>query len=817
MKEEIYGLSMQEVEEKRRKGEGEHEPESITKSKNQIIRENVLTLFNLLNFIIAGLLFAVGAYTNMIFIAIIILNIVIGIAQEFKAKKLVDELSILNRPSIKVRRGGEDQNIEQKDIVKGDTVILESGSQICNDSIVTSGSLEVNESLLTGESDPVIKEPGSTLYSGSSVISGKAYAEVIHVGNDNYATNLVNEVKKEKQVQSELLGSMRKVTKFTSTLIIPLGIILFLEAFVFRKAPVNESVVASAAALLGMLPKGLVLLISVSLATGVIRLAKMKILVQNIYSLETLAHVDVLCLDKTGTITDGKLKVKYVIPMDRDEEINLTEDEEKQLVRAYLDASDDNNVTFQALQKAFAEKTYTEKGYTEKQYEAKHVERENIGYREAYNDEIEKTYFVKNKIAFSSKRKWGSISFIGKGTIFIGAPERILGTLPDNMENELEHGRRLVAIGYYDGEWGDEEHLPARIQPLYSVVLEDQIRRNAKKTLEFFRRQGVDVKVISGDHIKTVAMIAKRAGLRGWADAIDMSSVGEEPDYDAMCREYSVFARVTPKQKQELVKAFQRQGHKVAMTGDGVNDLLALREADCSIAIADGSDASRQIAQVVLMDSDFTHLPQVVMEGRKVIHNVTRTAGVFFIKTIYSVMVSIFCVLTNTPFPFIPIQITLIDACIEAYPSFLTILESDTRKIKGKFLSTALWNAAPFGIVAAVMIAVTTLFLPMASGEKQTIMYLTLIVISMTAVIRSCIPFNVLRGFICVTMIGGTFGALLILPGLFEIHVMTIAMWVHFLIGSLTSVAGLLIILNLRGQQEEYKAHLRKKKVKREA
>lgn len=812
MEKNIYGLSMQEVEEKRRKGEGEHEPESITKSKKQIIRENVLTLFNLLNFIIAGLLFAVGAYTNMIFIAIIILNIVIGIAQECKAKKLVDELSILNRPAIKVRREGEDQEIELKDIVKGDIVILESGSQICNDSIVTSGSLEVNESLLTGESDPVIKEAGSTLYSGSSVISGKACAEVIHVGNDNYATNLVNEVKKEKQVQSELLGSMRKVTRFTSTLIIPLGILLFLEAFVLRKAPVNESVVASAAALLGMLPKGLVLLISVSLATGVIRLAKMKILVQNIYSLETLAHVDVLCLDKTGTITDGKLKAKYVIPMDRDEEIKLTEKEAKCLIRAYLNASDDNNATFHALKEVFAEKDYTEK-----KYEAKNVKRENIGYREGYNDETEKTYFIKNKISFSSKRKWGCISFRGKGTIFVGAPERILGTLPESLECELEHGRRLVAIGYYDGEWKDEEHLPAQIQPLYSVVLEDRIRNNAKKTLEFFRRQGVDVKVISGDHVKTVAMIAKRAGLKGWADAIDMSAVGEEPDYDAICREYTVFARVTPKQKQELVKAFQRQGHKVAMTGDGVNDLLALREADCSIAIADGSDASRQIAQVVLMDSDFTHLPQVVMEGRKVIHNVTRTAGVFFIKTIYSVLVSIFCVLTNTPFPFIPIQITLIDACIEAYPSFLTILESDTRRIKGRFLSTAIWNAAPFGIVAAVMIGVTTLFLPMASGEKQTIMYLTLIIISMTAVIRSCIPFNVLRGFICVTMICGTFGALVILPGLFEISAMTVAMWVHFLIGSLTSVAGLLIILNLRGQQEEYKAHMRKKKIKREA
>lgn len=793
MKEEIYGLSTQEVEEKRRKGEGEQEPESITKSKGQIIRENVLTLFNLLNFIIAGLLFAVGAYTNMIFIAIIILNIVIGIAQEFKAKKLVDELSILNRPSIKVRRDGEDQNIGQKDIVKGDTVILESGSQICNDSIVTSGSLEVNESLLTGESDPVIKEPGSTLYSGSSVISGKAYAEVIHVGNDNYATNLVNEVKKEKQVQSELLGSMRKVTRFTSTLIIPLGVILFLEAFVLRNAAVNESVVASAAALLGMLPKGLVLLISVSLATGVIRLAKMKILVQNIYSLETLAHVDVLCLDKTGTITDGKLKVKYVIPMDMDDEINLTEKEADGLVNAYLNASDDNNATFQALKAAFAKKGFEKKNA---------VEKEDI---------------VKNKISFSSKRKWGSISFDGKGTIFVGAPERILGTLPESLECELEHGRRLVAIGYYDGEWNDEERLPAGIQPLYSVVLEDRIRRNAKKTLEFFRRQGVDVKVISGDHVKTVAMIAKRAGLKAWADAIDMSAVGEEPDYDAICREYTVFARVTPKQKQELVKAFQRQGHKVAMTGDGVNDLLALREADCSIAIADGSDASRQIAQVVLMDSDFTHLPQVVMEGRKVVHNVTRTAGVFFIKTIYSVLVSIFCVLTNMPFPFIPIQITLIDACIEAYPSFLTILESDTRKIKGKFLPTALWNAAPFGIVAALMIAVTSLFLPMASGEKQTVMYLTLIIISMTAVIRSCIPFNILRGFICVTMVCGTFGALLILPGLFELSAMTVAMWVHFLIGSLTSVAALLIILNLRGQEEEYRAHVRRSKIKKEA
>lgn len=469
---ELTGLSDREVKERRERGEGEHGMEPVTKSRGQIVRENVFTLFNFLNFLIAALLFAVGAYSNMLFIGIIILNILIGIGQEWKAKKLVDELSILNRPEICVKRDGKEQRIRLEEVVKDDLLVLESGNQICNDAIVVEGMLEVNESLLTGESDGVVKEAGGRLLSGSSVIAGKAFARVIHVGKENYASQLVNEVKKEKKVQSELVGSMRKVTHFTSYLILPLGILLFLEAFFLRQTPVNEAVVSSAAALLGMLPKGLVLLISVSLAAGVIRLAKMKILVQNIYSLETLAHVDTLCLDKTGTITDGNLKVHSVIPM-----------------------------------------------------------------------------------------------------------------------TDLPRG---------------------------------------------------------------------------------------EVDYDRICEEYAVFARVTPKQKQELVKDLKRQGHQVAMTGDGVNDLLALREADCSIAVADGSDASRQISQIVLLNSDFTNLPQVVMEGRKVIHNVTRTAQVFFIKTIYSVLVSLFCLITNQSFPFIPIQITLVDACIEAYPSFLTISAADS-------------------------------------------------------------------------------------------------------------------------------------------
>lgn len=758
--ENLSGLSEQEVLRKREQGEGGKNVSSITKSKSDILRENVFTLFNLLNFIIAALLFAVGAYSNMLFIAIIILNILIGILQELKAKKLVDELSILNRPSICVRRENQERVVGLDEIVKDDLMVLESGKQICSDGIVVSGTLEVNESLLTGESDAVVKEPGSQLYSGSSVISGKAYARVTHVGEENYATKLANEVKKEKKVDSELLGSMKKVTRFTSFLIVPLGILLFLEAVILRDSSVRDSIVSSAAALLGMLPKGLVLLISVSLATGVIRLAKMKILVQNIYSLETLAHVDVLCLDKTGTITDGKLEVRSVLPMSK-----LGKDQAEALVQSYLAASDDNNATFQALKRAFSE-------------------------REVYRPVC--------KIPFSSKRKWGCISFEGQGSVFVGAPERLLRETSKSLERELEQGRRAVVIGYCEEAWEQEDRLPEKIHPLYSVILEDTIRDHAKETLEFFRKEGVDVKVISGDHVKTVSMIAKKAGLIRWRDAIDMSTLGEQIDFDEICEKYAVFARVTPKQKQELVLALKRKGHQVAMTGDGVNDLLALREADCSIAIADGSDASRQIAQVVLLDSDFTNLPQVVMEGRKVIHNVTRTAGVFFIKTLYSVLVSILCLVMNQPFPFIPIQITLIDACIEAYPSFLTILESDTRRITGSFLKQAFKAAFPFGITVTVMITVISLLAPFSQEQRQTVMYLLLISISMCAVIKSCIPFNFLRAFICITMVLGTFTALLILPALFEVSRVTEAMGMYFGIALLLSLALLLLILTLQ-------------------
>lgn len=373
MNEYLSGLSTPEVLKRREEGKEKNAPEQITKTKSRIVRENLFTLFNFLNFLIAALLFAVGAYSNMLFIAIIILNIVIGIAQELNAKKLVDELSILNRPTVTVRRDGEDMKVGLEEIVKDDLIVLESGSQICNDAVVVSGTLEVNESLLTGESDAVVKEEGAELLSGSSVISGRAYARVTHVGRENYASRLASEVKKEKKVHSELFGSMQKVTRFTSFLINPLGILLFLEAFLLRGTPADQAIVSSSAALLGMLPKGLVLLISVSLANGVIRLAKMKILVQNIYSLETLAHVDTLCLDKTGTITDGRLKVRSVISLS-----DLPAGEISAVVQSYMAACDDNNATFQALKEQFPQNEF---------------------------------YRPVHKTPFSSKRKWGCISF----------------------------------------------------------------------------------------------------------------------------------------------------------------------------------------------------------------------------------------------------------------------------------------------------------------------------------------------------------------------------------------------------------------------
>lgn len=735
-----YGLTQQEVFERQQAGAVNQQQKTISKSYSQIFRENICTLFNLLNVLIAIALALVGAWSNLVFIVIIITNVCIGIIQEIHAKKLVDELSLLMIPHVKVLRDQKQQTIDVNEIVMDDVMVLEAGDQICCDSVVIDGEIEANESLLTGESDAIHKTKESSLLSGSSVISGKCYAQVIHVGDDNYTSRLTNEVKKAKELQSELLNSMRKVTKVTSFMIVPLGIILFLEAYFLRHDLLSEAVISSSAGLLGMLPKGLVLLMSVSLAAGVTKLAKQKILIQDIYSLETLAHVDTLCLDKTGTITNGKMKVEKVE--------NLSTQPSQQFLDyfgSYLHYSDDNNATYQAICEDFT-----------------------------LNDH----HLPSQKVAFSSQRKWSAMTFEGFGSIVMGAPERLMKELPASLMQQIESGKRVIIIAYTQNVVDAKKTLP-EVTPILAIILTDMIRKDVEKTLAYFDSQGVDVKIISGDHVLAVSKIAQMAGLKNYDRYIDMSEYPNGQSHmDELVNQYSVFGRVTPQQKKWLVEALKRQGHTVAMTGDGVNDMLALKEADCSIAIAEGSEAVKQLSQIVLLNSEFSCLPHVVLEGRRVVNNLTRVASVFFIKTIYSIILTIACAICNIPFPFIPIQITLIDFAIEAYPSFLTLLEPQTHKIKGKFLPTVFKNTIPHasGVLLCFLLIYTgrPLFhIPME--QSVTMMYLALACISMQAVIVSSFPMNKLRLFVCVTMVLGFILAIILFHQLLHLTMLTYA------------------------------------------
>ena len=565
--------------------------ETASKTTAQILRDNVCTLFNLLNLLIAIALIAVHAWSNLFFIFVIALNTVIGIAQELKAKRLIEKLTLLSQPNAKIERNGTIQSVSIAEVQEQDILLLESGDQICADAVVRSGGIEVNESLLTGESDAIFKKAGDTLLSGSSVISGMCQATVLHVGNDSYAAKLTKGAKKTKAMHSELVGSMRKVTRLTSLCIVPLGILLFVQALFFRDSSMYDAVVGTSAGLLGMLPKGLYLLISISLAAGIITLSKKNVLVQDLYSLENLAHVDVLCLDKTGTLTEGNMKVEKAVLFPGADSAMFQE-----WMGNFLTHTQDNNATFQAM-------------YT-------------------YFDGMD-TLSVTEQIPFSSDRKWSAMTFSGVGTLVIGAPEKLCSDkLPESVLEAQQNGKRVLLAGITQHAVQKEQPLP-EMQLLAEIILTDPLRANAAKTIAAFQQEGVSVKLISGDNPMTASAIAQQAGIFQGDRWVDMRTVADS-EMDAAAAQYTVFGRVTPQQKKQLIQAFHRQKHTVAMTGDGVNDLLALKEADCSISVGQGSDAARQTAQLVLLDSDFAVLKDVLLEGRRVVHNVTRSAGVFF-------------------------------------------------------------------------------------------------------------------------------------------------------------------------------------------
>ena len=733
------GLSTEEVAKQKELGLQNNYEENVAKSTKNIIFDNVMTLFNFLNFAIAVCLLFVGAYSNLAFLAIIIVNMSIGIFQEIHARNLVQKLSIVAKENVHVVRNGVQQEIDTKELVMEDIVIISAGEQVPSDMEVIDGKVEANEALLTGESDLIEKEIGDTLLSGSFIVSGQAYARVIHVGAENYAVKITQEAKVHKPIQSELVNSIRKVSKFTSWVIIPLGIILFVEAFWLRDAGIKTSVVASAAALLGMLPKGLVLLISIALTTGVIKLAKKRILVQDMYSIETLAHVDTLCLDKTGTITEGKMKVqKAIILHDKYQELF------PQIIGSYLSESTDNNITMQAI-------------------------------RDHY--EVSNRFGAKEVLAFSSERKWGAIEFPEIGTVYLGAPERLVddSRLPEAVFTAQENGYRVLMLAIAEQQPLNETKMPY-LEPLAILEIDDPIRQNAKETLAYLKEEGIDLKVISGDNPVTVSNIARRAGLPGYESYIDLSTKTTEAEVREAVQQYTVFGRVSPQQKRTIVRELKDTEHVVAMTGDGVNDVLALREADCSIAMAEGDGATRQISNLVLLDSDFTTLPDVLFEGRRVVNNVTRVSSVFFIKTIYSFILSIICALTAIAFPFIPIQVTLIDLAIEGYPAFFLSFEGDKRKVVGKFLPTALKNASVNALLVVANIIAVYLIgqnQGFSSLDTTTLMYYLLVGISCMAVVRACLPLNPLRIFLVFSTIIGIYVAAMLFHNILEIGFLT--------------------------------------------
>lgn len=704
-----------------------------TKSTAEIIRDNVCTVFNLLNVIIAVALALVHAWSNLFFIFIIIVNTLIGIYQEIKAKKLVEKLSLLSMPVAHVLRDGCELEVHPDSVEKGDVLLLESGNVICADSRVLSGSAEINESVLTGESRPVLKRAGDDLLSGSSVISGKCRAEVIHTGEENYAAKLVSEVKKYKSANSELMSSMKKVTRITSFFIVPLGIIAFLEALLVRNMTIADAVISSSAGLLGMLPKGLVLLMSVGLAIGVIRLSKKNVLVQELYSLENLAHCDVLCLDKTGTLTVGHMEVEQVIPLGCDKA------RAQQLLASYVSASEDNNATFCAL------KEYCAHAAPQRAFAG---------------------------VPFSSARKWSSVTLENGEYLVLGAYERLglKGDMPLQFREQMQQGKRVLFAGITRQKPQADGELCA-VEPAAAVIIADPLRKNAKDTIAYFERQGVEVKVISGDDPVTASAVAARAGIKNAQRCIDLSNAAPE-DVKNAADKYTVFGRVSPEQKKLLVTALQEKGHSVGMTGDGVNDLLAMKQADCSVAIGQGSDAARQTAQLVLLDSDFAVLKDVISEGRRVVNNITKSAGVFFIKTLYSVFITLWCVIFNLPFPFIPIQITLIDLVIEGFPSFFMSLERNDKPVRSKFLPSAIGAALPNAVAVTVCCIVLTMAgssLGIEQSQIGLVTYLTLGAISVMGVVKASLPFNWLRGGLCAVSALGYVGAVAILPNLFKL------------------------------------------------
>ena len=713
----MTGLTDEQVNERIEQGKVNADENPNTRTYKQIVRENTLTFFNFLNLVLLVLVLLVGSYKNAFFVCIIIINTLIGIAQEIRAKKTIDKLAILTAKKSIVIREGKKWTVPTEELVLDDLVCLKTGDQVPADAKVLEGSVEVNESLLTGESDNLPKNVGDELFSGSFVTTGEACCQIIHVGKDNYAAQITSEAKEFKRHNSELKNSLNAILKVISIIIVPLGALLFYKQYYIVGNTFKASVVSMVAGVLGMIPEGLVLLTSVALTLGALVLANKKTLVQELYCIETLARVDTLCLDKTGTITEGTMCVERVEPWCESLLRNLTEDKEE--------PDEGRMLQDQEIQPENAE---TQNPDTGSQTEADQAENtdETVALQDIHEiedmmgnlmyvlkdqnatiDALRKRFPTKTSmtpehiIPFSSDRKYSGAVFEDRGTYLMGAAQFLF---PEGREEILDvcqkyaqEGLRVLTLAH-SSQMAEGTELPADLEPVALLLLTDVIREEAPDTLKFFDSQEVDLKVISGDDPVTVSAIAKRAGLKNAESYVDATTLETEEDLEEAVSKYSVFGRVTPQQKKEMVQALQKQGHTVAMTGDGVNDVLALKEADCSIAMAQGSDAAKNIANVVLLDSNFASMPHIVNQGRRVVNNIRTAASMFLIKTMFSVMLSLLTIFFGNTYPFEPIQMSLISACAVGIPTFLLAQENNYDKIDHTFLRHVFLNAFPAAI-----------------------------------------------------------------------------------------------------------------------
>ncbi|WP_105149106.1 cation-translocating P-type ATPase [Streptococcus suis] len=745
MSKQIKGLSTKEVQERIQNQQTNHFKTKTSASNWEIFRRNVFTSFNALNFAIFLALLAVQAWSNLFFFGVIVLNAVSGMLTEWRARRMIDKLNLMNKDFIRVVRDSETISLAPEDIVLDDVLLLSAGEQVPSDAIVLEGIAETNEAMLTGESDLIVKNTGAELLSGSYLVSGQIYAKVIHVGAENYANKLMLEAKTHKPIVSRILYNMDKIAKFTGKIIIPFGLALFLEAFFIKLLPLKDSVITSSTALLGMLPKGIALLTITSLLTAVIKLGMKNVLVQEMYSVETLARVDVLCLDKTGTITQGKMTVENLLPLTD----HYSLDTIQQILATYIQTSEDTNSTAQAIRKEY--------GDLEHHYKASHT------------------------IPFSSDRKWGAMTIENIGHIFLGAPEMLLTQNPPSVSEAQARGSRVLILALSQQSLpSSQNQLPENIEPLALLEIADPIREDAAETLAYLRSQEVTLKIISGDNPVTVSHIAREAGFADYDSYIDCSKVDDE-ELIARAETTAIFGRVSPHQKKLLIQTLKAQGHTTAMTGDGVNDILALREADCSIVMAEGDPATRQIANLVLLDSEFRDIPEILFEGRRVVNNISHIAPIFLIKTIYSFLLGLICIASIAlgkaeyllVFPFIQVQMTLIGQFVEGFPPFILTFERNIRPVEKHFLRKSLLLALPNALM--VVLSVLIFHLMQVFGylnlhDMQTLSYYVLGSTGLLAVIRACLPLTKARLALIIYSVFGYFISSHFLHGLIEIH-----------------------------------------------